>query len=164
MNNVSNKQPISTIQRFWLVALVGVVLAGSGDWFGLPSPEANAAEPARLSIGAAIQTENTSLGSPPFRQPSSHDRRSAVADYTFDVNSNEIANADHGKAREVANRIREVPALRVAVGGSNARRMDAVRDALIGAGIPSFKIHMDASASVDSQRKDDTRVAVLLID
>jgi hypothetical protein len=162
MNNVSNKQAVSTIQRFWLVALVGVVLAGAGDWSGLASPEANAAEPAPVSIGAAIQTGDTSLRSPSPRQPSSHDRRSAVADYTFDVNSNEIANADYGKAREVANRVREVPALRVALGGSNARRMDAVRDALIGAGIPSFKIQMDAPDA--SQSRDDTRVAVLLID
>jgi outer membrane protein OmpA-like peptidoglycan-associated protein len=162
MNSVSNKQPTSPIQRFCLLALAGVVLAGAGDWFGLPSPEANAAERAPVSIDAAIQTDDTSLRSPRPRQPSSHDRRSAVADYTFDVNSNEIANADYGKAREVANRVREVPALRVALGGSNARRMDAVRDALIGAGIPSFKIQMDAPG--DSQRQEDTRVAVLLID
>ena len=147
------------MQRVSLVAFVGVVLAGAGDC----AQAENAAEAKSPPIGALSAGDDTSArGLLLPRLPSSLNPWTAVADYTFDANSNEIASADMGKARDVQSRLREVPSLRVGLDGSNVRRVDVVRDALIAAGVPSFKIQIGAFG--DPQRRDEARVAVLVID
>lgn len=149
-----------TSKRLWVLSFVGVSFLGANEWVEISARADSSAEPAPISIGGAVALDDAHA--PTGRLPSSSHAWNSVADYTFDVSSNEIATADSGKAREVANRLREVPSLRVALDGPNVRRVDAVRDALIGAGVPSFKIQT-GEVGYPQIRADD-RVAVLVID
>ena len=81
-------------------------------------------------------------------------------DYTFNVNSDDILSSDGNKAREIADYMNQNPSFRVAIDGSNARRVSNVRDALINAGVPAYKIQTGAFG--DPQLRRNSRVAVLV--
>ena len=85
---------------------------------------------------------------------------SPFRDYTFDSYSNAIHTADGSKAREVAAYTSQNPTVRVAIDGSNDQRVGSVRDALINAGVPAYKIQTGAFG--DPQLRRDGRVNVLL--
>ena len=71
-----------------------------------------------------------------------------------------IATHNAGKAREIADYLNQNPSARVAIDGSRERRVNNVRDALIGAGVPPYKIQTGAFG--DPQLRRDSRVAVLV--
>jgi hypothetical protein len=76
------------------------------------------------------------------------------------VNSNEIVRSDSNKAREIATYTDQNPSFRVAIDGSNARQVGNVRNALIDAGVPAYKIQTGAFG--DPQSRRDNGVAVLI--
>jgi hypothetical protein len=85
---------------------------------------------------------------------------SPYRDYTFNSSSDAIGSADSGKAREIANYMGQNPSYRLGIDGYNANRVDNVRDALVNAGVPAFKIQTGPFG--DPQLRRDSRVAVLL--
>jgi len=56
------------------------------------------------------------------------------------MSSDDILRSDGNKAREIADYMNRNPSLRVGIDGSSARRVANVRDALINAGVPAYKI------------------------
>ncbi|MNC89187.1 hypothetical protein D3C83_50890 [compost metagenome] len=52
------------------------------------------------------------------------------------------------------------PSARIAIDGSNAQRVGTVRNALINAGVPAYKIQTGSFG--DPQQRRDGRVAVLV--
>jgi outer membrane protein OmpA-like peptidoglycan-associated protein len=85
---------------------------------------------------------------------------SSYRDYTFNVNSDDILRSDGNKAREIADYMDRNPSARVAIDGSNERRVSNVRDAVINAGVPAYKIQTGAFG--DPQVRRDGQVAVLV--
>jgi outer membrane protein OmpA-like peptidoglycan-associated protein len=85
---------------------------------------------------------------------------SSYRDYTFNVNSDDILRSDRNKAQEIADYMNQNPSYRVAIDGSNERRVSNVRDALIDAGVPAYKIQTGAFG--DPQLRRNSRVAVLV--
>ena len=80
--------------------------------------------------------------------------------YTFDKNDSHIAQADSNKAMEVAQYARTLPNAKVAVQGAHSGNVGAVREALIGAGVPATNIELAPSSTMGA--RDDTQVNVLL--
>jgi outer membrane protein OmpA-like peptidoglycan-associated protein len=85
---------------------------------------------------------------------------SSYRDYTFNRNDDDILRVDGNKAGEIADYMNRNPSYRVAIDGSNSRRVNAVRGALIDAGVPAYKIQTGAYG--DPQLRRDDRVAVLV--
>lgn len=81
-------------------------------------------------------------------------------DYSFSSSGNEILTDDGNKAREIADHLNQNPSARVAIDGSNERRVNNVRNALLEAGVPAYKIQTGAFG--DPQFRSDNRVAVLV--
>ena len=71
-----------------------------------------------------------------------------------------IHDNDLKKARQVAEYINHNPSHKVALDGTSARRVTAVREALISAGVPSEKI--ETGAYGDPNLRTDRHVAVLV--
>jgi hypothetical protein len=67
--------------------------------------------------------------------------------------------SDGNKAREIANYMDRNPSSRVGIDGPNELRVGNVREALIEAGVPPYKIQTGAFG--DPQLRRDGRVAVL---
>jgi outer membrane protein OmpA-like peptidoglycan-associated protein len=87
-------------------------------------------------------------------------RWTSYRDYTFSVNSDDILRSDGNKAREIADYMNQNPSFRIAIDGSNERRVSNVRAALIDAGVPAYKIQTGAFG--DPQRRSNTLVVVLV--
>lgn len=85
---------------------------------------------------------------------------SPYRDYSFNANGFDILRSDGNKAREIADYMNQNPSARVAIDGSNERRVARVRDALINAGVPSYKIQTGSFG--DPQQRGDNRVGVLV--
>jgi hypothetical protein len=81
-------------------------------------------------------------------------------DYSFSVNSDDILSSDGNKAREIADYMNQNPSARVAIDGSSNRRVNNVRNALISAGVPAYKIQTGEFGNAQNRR--DGRVAVLV--
>jgi len=64
----------------------------------------------------------------------------SLKDYTFAANSDDIIVSDQSKAREISEYLRLNPSFLVGLDGWNTRRVGAVRDALLHAGVPDEKI------------------------
>lgn len=64
----------------------------------------------------------------------------SLKDYTFLANSDAIIVSDLSKAREISEYLRVNPTFLVGLDGWNARRVTAVKDALLHAGVPDEKI------------------------
>jgi outer membrane protein OmpA-like peptidoglycan-associated protein len=84
----------------------------------------------------------------------------AYRNYTFNVDSDAILRSDSNKAGEIADYMNRNPSFRVAIDGSSEQRVSNVRNALIDAGVPSYKIQTGAYG--DAQFRRDGGVAVLV--
>jgi outer membrane protein OmpA-like peptidoglycan-associated protein len=101
------------------------------------------------------------------------DRWTSLRDFTFDYNKADLQPSDASKVSEIADYMKQNPSLQVGIDGSmdprgtdprdqnlSDRRVSAVRDALIQAGVPASKIQ--AGAFGDAQLARDRRVEVLI--
>jgi hypothetical protein len=80
--------------------------------------------------------------------------------YSFDTYSNDITRIDVGKAQEVAAYLDQNPSYRIGIDGMSDRQNSSVRDALMDAGVPDYKIRTGSFG--DPQLRRDGRVAVLV--
>jgi hypothetical protein len=80
--------------------------------------------------------------------------------FTFNVNSDEILSADSNKPREVADYLNQDSSIRVSLDGSNGQRVSNVRDALIRAGVPAYKIKSGDFGDPQMRRNDKVEVLV----
>ncbi len=80
--------------------------------------------------------------------------------YTFSSISDLIMRADGSKALEVAYYVQQNPASRVALDGTNDRRVGAVRLALLDSGVPAGKITIGAFG--DAKVRSNGGVVVLV--
>jgi outer membrane protein OmpA-like peptidoglycan-associated protein len=101
------------------------------------------------------------------------DRWTSFREFVFDYNRSDMQAADSSKITEIAAYMNQNPSLQVGIDGSmdprgsdprdqslSDRRIGAVRDALIQAGVPSSKIHTGAFG--DTRLTRDRRVEVLI--
>ncbi len=147
-----------------ILALVAFFLAG----------HAFAAEPARPPAppaAGAFTGKAGTLGPGPRRDtpaqslPAEGERWSSYRDYWFDFDSSRIDPSDSGKGAEIASYLKQNPSLRLALDGVldnadlSARRIDSVRDALIAAGVPAYKIYTGVFG--DPRLRRERRVEVL---
>ena len=87
---------------------------------------------------------------------------------TFNYAQSELSDSDRGTISEIATYMADNPSLQLGLDGfqnpndrnMNERRVASVRDALIVAGVPSYKIQSGAFG--DQQRRQDGRVELLL--
>jgi hypothetical protein len=80
--------------------------------------------------------------------------------YSFDTYSDVIQRTDDRKAQEVAAYLNQNPSYRIGIDGLSERQSSSVRDALMSAGVPDFKIRTGSFG--DPQLRRDGRVAVLV--
>jgi hypothetical protein len=85
---------------------------------------------------------------------------SSYRDFTFNGNNDNILDSDSNKAGEIADYMNQNPSFRAGIDGSNPQRVSNVRDALINAGVPAYKIQ--TGSFDDPQLRRNNRVAVLL--
>jgi outer membrane protein OmpA-like peptidoglycan-associated protein len=101
------------------------------------------------------------------------DRWTSLRDFMFEYNKADLQPSDTSKVSEIADYMKQNPSLQVGIDGSmdprgtdprdqnlSDRRVSAVRDALIQAGVPASKIQ--AGAFGDAQLARDRRVEVLI--
>jgi outer membrane protein OmpA-like peptidoglycan-associated protein len=101
------------------------------------------------------------------------DRWTSFRDFWFDFNRADLQTSEMSKVSEVAAYMKQNPSLRVGIDGSmdprgtdprnqdlSDRRISAVRDALIQAGVPTSKIQSGAYG--DAKLARDRRVEVLV--
>ena len=101
------------------------------------------------------------------------DRWNSFRDIWFDFNRADLGASEMSKVSEIATYMNQNPSLRVGIDGSmdprgtdprnqdlSDRRVSAVRDALIQAGVPAYKIQTGAFG--DAQLTRDRRVEVLI--
>jgi outer membrane protein OmpA-like peptidoglycan-associated protein len=89
-------------------------------------------------------------------------------DFWFDYNRSDLQSSDSGKASDIANYLRQNPGQQVGIDGSidpnnmdlSNRRVSTVRNALLQAGVPSYKIQTGTFGNPALQR--DRRVEVLV--
>ncbi len=81
-------------------------------------------------------------------------------DYAFNFNSDEIRAPDENTAQEIAEYLKQNPALRVALDGAIERRVLIVRSALVDAGVPAGKVQLGTFG--DPKRRRGSRVTVLI--
>jgi outer membrane protein OmpA-like peptidoglycan-associated protein len=101
------------------------------------------------------------------------DRWTSFREFSFEFNRADIQASDTSKVSEIAAYMKQNPSLRIGIDGSmdprgtdprnqdlSDRRISAVRDALIQAGVPSSKIQSGAYGDATLAR--DRRVEVLI--
>jgi outer membrane protein OmpA-like peptidoglycan-associated protein len=101
------------------------------------------------------------------------DRWTSFRDFWFDYNRADLQISDTSKVSEIAAYIKRNPSLRIGIDGSmdprgtdprnqdlSDRRVSTIRDALIEAGVPAYKIQ--AGTFGDAQLVQDRRVEVLI--
>jgi outer membrane protein OmpA-like peptidoglycan-associated protein len=101
------------------------------------------------------------------------DRWTSFREFVFEFNRADIQASDTSKVSEIAAYMKQNPSLRIGIDGSmdprgtdprnqdlSDRRISAVRDALIQAGVPSSKIQSGAYG--DAKLARDRRVEVLI--
>jgi outer membrane protein OmpA-like peptidoglycan-associated protein len=102
------------------------------------------------------------------------ERWASYRDFWFDASTTEIHHADAGKVAEIADYLKQNPSLRIGIDSSLSadevdqgdlglatRRGDAVRAALIAAGVPASSIKTGAFG--DAELRRDRRVEVLVV-
>jgi outer membrane protein OmpA-like peptidoglycan-associated protein len=80
--------------------------------------------------------------------------------YDFAFARDDIAANDSQKAGQIAEHMSRNPSYKLALDGPSHRRVVAVRDALISAGVPAYKI--ETGAYGDPKLRSDRHVAVLV--
>jgi len=81
-------------------------------------------------------------------------------DYTFNGNSNDILHFDRRMGGDIAKYVSENQTRRIGIDGADARRVEVVRQELLNAGVPAYK--MQVGAFGDPQLRRYGRVAVLV--
>ena len=95
------------------------------------------------------------------------ERWSSYRDFWFDYNSFGIDATDAGKVTDIASYLKQNPSFRLAIDGAmpagdvdlGDRRVDSVREALIAAGVPAYKIYTGTFG--DPLLRRERRVEVL---
>jgi outer membrane protein OmpA-like peptidoglycan-associated protein len=101
-------------------------------------------------------------------EPATEARWSSYRDFWFDYDSALLDKSDADKIADVANYSRQNPSYRVAIDGATdaadarlvERRVGAVREALIHAGVPAYKIQVGDYGN--RQLRRERRVEVLM--
>jgi len=81
-------------------------------------------------------------------------------DYTFNGNSNDILHYDRKMAGDIAKYVNANQTRRLGIDGADSQRVEIVRQALVNAGVPAYKIQVGAFG--DPKLRHDGRVAVLV--
>ena len=95
------------------------------------------------------------------------ERWSSYRDFWFDYNSSSIDATDSSKVTDIAGYLKQNPSFRLAIDGAlpvgdadlSDRRVDSVREALIAAGVPVYKIYTGTFG--DPLLRRERRVEVL---
>ena len=124
---------------------------GSTELAGLSGPAGAAGATGRQGVTGATGAQGPTAGGSSW---------ASYRDYNFNLNRDDILSSDGNKAREIADYVNQNPSARIAIDGSSERRVGAVRNALLDAGVPSYKIQ--SAAVGDPQRRNDRRVEVFV--
>src|SRR5437773_4885070 len=100
-------------------------------------------------------------------QAADGERWSSYRDFWFDYNSSRIDATDAGKVSDIAGYLKQNPSFRLAIDGAmpagnvdlSDRRVDSVREALLAAGVPAYKIYTGTFG--DPLLRRERRVEVL---
>jgi outer membrane protein OmpA-like peptidoglycan-associated protein len=100
-------------------------------------------------------------------QAADGERWSSYRDFWFDYNSSRIDATDSSKVIDIASYLKQNPSFRLAIDGAlpagdadlSDRRIDSVREALIAAGVPAYKIYTGTFG--DPLLRRERRVEVL---
>jgi outer membrane protein OmpA-like peptidoglycan-associated protein len=95
------------------------------------------------------------------------ERWNSYRDFWFDYNSSRIDGTDASKVTDIAGHLKQNPSFRLAIDGAmpagdaalSDRRVDSVREALIAAGVPAYKIYTGTFG--DPLLRRERRVEVL---
>ena len=147
-----------------VLAMIAFFAAGSsaGEAFSQSAPSAAGAftgEPAmRAAQGPLGRSQDQAIDG---------ERWSSYRDFWFDYNSSRIDATDAGKVSDIAGYLKQNPSFRLAIDGVmpagdadlSDRRVDSVREALLAAGVPAYKIYTGAFG--DPLLRRERRVEVL---
>jgi outer membrane protein OmpA-like peptidoglycan-associated protein len=129
-----------------VLAMIAFFAAGSspGDALSQSAPSAAGA----FTGEAAMLGAQGPLGRSQD-QAAEGERWSSYRDFWFDYNSSRIDATDASKVSDIAGYLKQNPSFRLAIDGAlpagdadlSDRRVDSVREALIAAGVPAYKIY-----------------------
>jgi outer membrane protein OmpA-like peptidoglycan-associated protein len=129
-----------------VLAMVAFFAAGSspGDALSQSAPSAGGA----FTGEAAMRGAQSPLGRSQD-QAAEGERWSSYRDFWFDYSSSRIDATDASKVSDIAGYLKQNPSFRLAIDGAlpagdadlSDRRVDSVREALIAAGVPAYKIY-----------------------
>ena len=147
-----------------VLAMIAFFAAGSGagEALGQSAPSAAGA----FTGEAAMRGAQGPLGRSQD-QAIDGERWSSYRDFWFDYNSSSIDATDSSKVTEIAGYLKQNPSFRLAIDGAlpagdadlSDRRVDSVREALIAAGVPAYKIYTGTFG--DPLLRRERRVEVL---
>jgi outer membrane protein OmpA-like peptidoglycan-associated protein len=100
-------------------------------------------------------------------QAADGERWSSYRDFWFDYNSSSLDATDSSKVADIAGYLKQNPSFRLAIDGAmpagdadlSDRRVDSVREALLAAGVPAYKIYTGTFG--DPLLRRERRVEVL---
>ena len=147
-----------------LLAMIAFIAAGSsaGEALGQSAPSAAGA----FTGEAAMRGAQGPLGRS-HDQAIDGERWSSYRDFWFDYNSSSIDATDSSKVTDIVSYLKQNPSFRLAIDGAlpagdadlSDRRVDSVREALIAAGVPAYKIYTGTFG--DPLLRRERRVEVL---
>jgi len=147
-----------------VLAVIAFLVAGSGAGEAVSQPAPSAAgvftgEAGRLGAQGSLGRSQD--------QAADGERWSSYRDFWFDYNSSRIDATDASKVTDIASYLKQNPSFRLAIDGAmpagdadlSDRRIDSVREALIAAGVPAYKIYTGTFG--DPLLRRERRVEVL---
>src|SRR2546426_8501556 len=147
-----------------VLAMIAFFAAGSGagEALGQSAPSAAGA----FTGEAGMRGAQSPLGRSQD-QAADGERWSSYRDFGFDYNSFGIDATEAGKVTDIASYLKQNPSFRLAIDGAmpagdvdlGDRRVDSVREALIAAGVPAYKIYTGTFG--DPLLRRERRVEVL---
>src|SRR5437588_9614972 len=146
-----------------VLAMIAFFAAGSsaGEALSQSAPSAAGA----FTGEAAVRAAQGALGR--SQDQADGERWSSYRDFWFDYNSSSIDATDSTKVTDIAGYLKQNPSFRLAIDGAlpagdadlSDRRVDSVREALIAAGVPAYKIYTGTFG--DPLLRRERRVEVL---
>jgi outer membrane protein OmpA-like peptidoglycan-associated protein len=147
-----------------VLAVIAFLVAGSGAGEAVSQSAPSAAgvftgEAGRLGAQGSLGRSQD--------QAADGERWSSYRDFWFDYNSSRIDATDASKVTDIASYLKQNPSFRLAIDGAmpagdadlSDRRIDSVREALIAAGVPAYKIYTGTFG--DPLLRRERRVEVL---
>ena len=147
-----------------VLAVIAFLVAGSGVGEAVSQSAPSAAgvftgEAGRLGAQGSLGRSQD--------QAADGERWSSYRDFWFDYNSSRIDATDASKVTDIASYLKQNPSFRLAIDGAmpagdadlSDRRIDSVREALIAAGVPAYKIYTGTFG--DPLLRRERRVEVL---